>query len=72
MEQLLWRHITKPLVIVYTPLITDWSGSKISKSLYLRGGAYDMEAGRIIFSHGTNSNMMNPESAFSGRRLDDG
>lgn len=41
MEQLLWRHIAKPLVIVYTPLITDWSGSKISKSLYLRDGAYD-------------------------------
>ena len=41
MEQLVWRHIIKPLVIVYTPLITDWSGSKISKSLYLRGGAYD-------------------------------
>ena len=40
-EQLLWRHITKPVVIVYTPLIIDWSGSKISKSLYLREGAYD-------------------------------
>lgn len=41
MEQLLWRHISNPLIILYTPLITDWSGSKISKSLYLCGGAYD-------------------------------
>lgn len=40
-EQLIWRHLTKPMIIVYTPLISDWSGSKISKSLYLRKGAYD-------------------------------
>lgn len=40
-EQLLWRHLEKPIIIVYTPLINDWSGSKISKSLYLRGTAYD-------------------------------
>lgn len=40
-EQLLWRFLTKPIVIVYTPLIMDWSGSKISKSLYLGKTAYD-------------------------------
>src|SRR3569833_723297 len=40
-EQLLWRFLSKPAVIVYTPLISDWSGSKISKSLYLQGNAYD-------------------------------
>ena len=26
--------------IVYTPLITDWSGAKLSKSLYVKQGAY--------------------------------
>ena len=40
-EQLIWRHLTKPMIIVYTPLISDWSGSKVSKSLYLQEGAYD-------------------------------
>jgi hypothetical protein len=40
-EQLLWRNLRKPLLIVYTPLIIDWSGSKLSKSLYLRNDAYD-------------------------------
>ena len=41
-EQLLWRHITpeEALLIFYTPLIVDWSGAKLSKSLYVRGGAY--------------------------------
>ncbi|OJD15789.1 hypothetical protein ACJ73_08946 [Blastomyces percursus] len=32
-EQLLWRFLVKPILIVYTPLISDWSGSKVSKSL---------------------------------------
>lgn len=27
--------------VVYTPLITDWSGAKLSKSLYIRTGAYN-------------------------------
>lgn len=47
-EQLLWRFLTKPILIVYTPLISDWSGSKVSKSLYLQRGAYDYlkEAGQ--------------------------
>lgn len=31
-EQLLWRHLSKPILIVYTPLICDWSGAKVSKS----------------------------------------
>ncbi|KAF5017286.1 hypothetical protein F66182_10801 [Fusarium sp. NRRL 66182] len=39
-EQLLWRFLSKPAIIVYTPLISDWSGSKISKSLYLQDTAY--------------------------------
>ncbi|RSL57327.1 hypothetical protein CEP53_006525 [Fusarium sp. AF-6] len=39
-EQLLWRFLSKPITIVYTPLISDWSGSKISKSLYLQETAY--------------------------------
>ncbi|EHK24653.1 uncharacterized protein TRIVIDRAFT_61434 [Trichoderma virens Gv29-8] len=40
-EQLMWRFLSKPIIIVYTPLISDWSGSKISKSLYLSDTAYD-------------------------------
>lgn len=28
-------------IIVYTPLITDWSGAKLSKSLYVRQNAYE-------------------------------
>lgn len=40
-EQLLWRFLKRPILIVYTPLITDWSGSKLSKSQYLRPGAYE-------------------------------
>ncbi|KAL7755230.1 hypothetical protein ACKLNR_014987 [Fusarium oxysporum f. sp. zingiberi] len=39
-EQLLWRFLSKPAIIVYTPLISDWSGSKVSKSLYLQDTAY--------------------------------
>lgn len=40
-EQLLWRFLSKPVIIVYTPLISDWSGYKVSKSLYLQKTAYD-------------------------------
>jgi hypothetical protein len=40
-EQLLWRFLSKPAIIVYTLLISDWSGSKVSKSLYLQRTAYD-------------------------------
>jgi hypothetical protein len=40
-EQLLWRFLKEPAVIVYTPLISDWSGSKVSKSLYLQKTAYE-------------------------------
>ncbi|PVH68139.1 hypothetical protein DL98DRAFT_564728 [Cadophora sp. DSE1049] len=40
-EQLLWRFLSKPAIIVYTPLISDWSGYKVSKSLYLQKTAYD-------------------------------
>jgi len=39
-EQVVWRHLQSPIIILYTPLIVDWSGSKISKSLYLRKEAY--------------------------------
>ncbi|KAL3466432.1 hypothetical protein BJX64DRAFT_250884 [Aspergillus heterothallicus] len=40
-EQLLWRFLKDPILIVYTPLISDWSGSKISKTQYLQRAAYD-------------------------------
>lgn len=42
-EQLLWRYLSLPEeapLIVYAPLITDWSGAKLSKSLYVTDGAY--------------------------------
>jgi hypothetical protein len=42
-EQLLYRLVEqKPEfpVIFYAPLILDWSGSKLSKSLYVKEGAY--------------------------------
>ncbi|KDQ54800.1 hypothetical protein JAAARDRAFT_159996 [Jaapia argillacea MUCL 33604] len=39
-EQLLHRHLDEPYVVVYSPLITDWSGAKLSKSLYVKDGAY--------------------------------
>jgi hypothetical protein len=51
-EQLLWRQLlllyklmgldatTTTPVIVYAPLIIDWAGSKLSKSLYVEDGAY--------------------------------
>jgi hypothetical protein len=53
-EQLLWRHIApeEALLIFYTPLIVDWSGAKLSKSLYVRSGAYqylkDMEMDYLV------------------------
>jgi hypothetical protein len=42
-EQLLWKHISdrsSPLII-YAPVIVDWAGSKLSKSLYVQEGAYE-------------------------------
>lgn len=44
-EQLLWRQLaripgTTPPVIIYAPLIIDWAGSKLSKSLYVKNDAY--------------------------------
>ena len=30
-----------PPVVLYAPLIVDWAGSKISKSLYVKDGAYE-------------------------------
>ncbi|KAL4862892.1 hypothetical protein BDV12DRAFT_206878 [Aspergillus spectabilis] len=42
-EQLLWKLLDTPStapVIFYAPLITDWSGGKLSKSLYVEQGAY--------------------------------
>ena len=53
-EQLLWRHIAseEALLIFYTPLIVDWSGAKLSKSLYVGSGAYqylkDMEMDYLV------------------------
>ena len=51
-EQLLWRQLLlfsstpglgpiPPPVIVYAPLVQDWAGSKLSKSLYVKEGAYE-------------------------------
>lgn len=46
-EQLLWRPLLtaaqpiRPPVIVYSPAIQDWSGAKLSKSLYVHPTAYD-------------------------------
>jgi len=51
-EQLLWRQLIllkpeisglaiKPPVITYAPLIQDWAGSKLAKSLYVDKGAYE-------------------------------
>ncbi|RDB30500.1 hypothetical protein Hypma_007255 [Hypsizygus marmoreus] len=52
-DQLLWRQLmlmsmTEPVfkgiappVIAYAPLIQDWAGSKLSKSLYVENGAYE-------------------------------
>ncbi|KAF9535306.1 hypothetical protein CPB83DRAFT_801551 [Crepidotus variabilis] len=45
-EQLLWRPLCllpfkiDPPVILYAPLIVDWAGSKLSKSLYVKDSAY--------------------------------
>jgi hypothetical protein len=36
---------------LFAPIITDWSGAKFSKSLYVRGGAYDyLPRGLVDFS----------------------
>ncbi|KAF8331584.1 hypothetical protein F5887DRAFT_894912 [Amanita rubescens] len=35
-----WRHMMDPPVTVFSPLLTDWAGSKLSKSLYVKQGAY--------------------------------
>ncbi|KAI9765423.1 MAG: hypothetical protein M1840_007381 [Geoglossum simile] len=43
-EQLLWRLLEHRLsvpIIFYSPLILDWSGSKLSKSMYVKQGAYN-------------------------------
>lgn len=47
-EQMLYRQLltlpiakrSPPPVIIYAPLIVDWSGAKLSKSLYVKDGAY--------------------------------
>lgn len=46
-EQLLYKttdllgySVSKLPMILYAPLVTDWSGAKLSKSLYLKEGAY--------------------------------
>jgi hypothetical protein len=42
-EQLLWRLLgdtSNAPIIFYTPLILDWSGSKLSKAMYVEQGAY--------------------------------
>lgn len=37
---ILGYHVSKLPMILYAPLVTDWSGAKISKSLYLKEHAY--------------------------------
>ncbi|XHG08681.1 hypothetical protein AWENTII_011775 [Aspergillus wentii] len=42
-EQLTWRLLERPAsapVIFYAPLVLDWSGGKLSKSMYVKQGAY--------------------------------
>lgn len=46
-EQLLYKttdllgySVSKLPIILYAPLVTDWSGAKLSKSLYVKEGAY--------------------------------
>jgi hypothetical protein len=42
-EQLTWRLLERPKnapIIFYSLLIVDWSGVKLSKSLYVKQGAY--------------------------------
>ncbi|KAI0796725.1 hypothetical protein C8Q75DRAFT_802410 [Abortiporus biennis] len=45
-EQLSWRQLLllsqfpQPPIFLYAPLIVDWAGSKLSKSLYVKKGAY--------------------------------
>lgn len=50
-EQLTWRLLERPgnsPIIFYAPLILDWSGVKLSKSMYVKQGAYKYlcDAGR--------------------------
>ncbi|EEH11255.1 conserved hypothetical protein [Histoplasma capsulatum G186AR] len=50
-EQFTWRLLECPAkapIIFYSPLIIDWSGGKLSKSLYVKKGAYKYlcDAGR--------------------------
>ncbi|KAF0314911.1 hypothetical protein GQ607_017855 [Colletotrichum asianum] len=58
-EQLMWRFLSKPTIIVYTPLISDWSGSKVSKSLYLQNTAYDYLFNAEFFGQKWNSGWTN-------------
>ncbi|KAI5477558.1 hypothetical protein MNV49_006146 [Pseudohyphozyma bogoriensis] len=34
------ERVERPPVIIYAPLVVDWAGSKLSKSLYVKQGAY--------------------------------
>lgn len=50
-EALLELGYSKIATQIFTPIITDWSGAKFSKSLYVRTGAYDyLPKGLIDFS----------------------
>ena len=64
-EQLLWRHISDPPIVIYAPLILDWSGVKISKSLYVREGGYD-----YLRSQGLEYCLSFKEFQAEGRDLD--
>ncbi|KAJ7271176.1 hypothetical protein C8J57DRAFT_1435424 [Mycena rebaudengoi] len=40
-EQMILRQLSRPILIVYCPLIVDWSGNKLSKSIYLQKSGYN-------------------------------
>jgi hypothetical protein len=40
-EQMIWRHLESPILIMYSSLIVDWSGYKLSKSIYLIDTNYE-------------------------------
>lgn len=57
-EQLTWRILEHPEnapIIFYAPLVLDWSGAKLSKSMYVKEGAYKYlhDAGRTYMVDAT-------------------
>lgn len=74
-EQLLWRQLLllssipglgtiPPPVIAYAPLVQDWAGSKLSKSLYVKEGAYE-----CLYATGMHYMLSFDEMKKSGRDI---